>query len=269
MVPFRSHLAQVAVASCSTNVPKSRQSGPHSSPVVKFSARASSRWLPRFIAVGLVSPALAVLCAESSGTNAWTSAWLSSRATVQTWSADVVQTRSFKSLSQPLTARGRVWFDAPNLFRWELGTPPQTIALRQPEEMWVIYPRLKRAEKYPLSGDQQGPWRDTLALLEAGFPKNRDELASRFRILSESAAGPLWELSLQPRSATARRWMPLIRIAFATNDYSLRVTELQFADGSMMRNEFTNAVTNPRIPEGTFAVSLEPDFKIVEPISSK
>jgi outer membrane lipoprotein-sorting protein len=217
----------------------------------------------------LFSCALVLVGAESPGTNTLTSAWLSSRANVQTWSADVVQTRHFKSLSQPLKAQGRVWFSAPNQFRWELGTPPQTIALRQPDEMWVIYPRLKRAEKYPLNGDQQGPWRDTLALLEAGFPRNRDELASRFRILSEAAAGPLWELSLQPKSAAARRWMPLIKIAFATNDYSLRVTELQFADGSTMRNEFTNTVTNPQIPDSMFAAAVDQSFKVVEPLSSK
>src|SRR6266581_4757742 len=49
--------------------------------------------------------------------------WLSAQTNLQTWSADVTQTRSLKTLTQPLTARGRVWFAAPNRFRWELLEP--------------------------------------------------------------------------------------------------------------------------------------------------
>lgn len=216
-----------------------------------------------FIAIG-AGPA-----SRRGETNSLVTAWLNSQTNIKTWSAEVVQIRSFKSLTQPLTTTGHVWFAAPNLFRWELGHPAQTIALRQPEQMWVIYPRLKRAEKYPLTGNQPGPWRDTLALLEAGFPRSQGELESRFRILSETSAGGLHELALQPRSAAARRLMPLIKVAFATNDLSLRATELHFADGSKMRNEFTNAVLNPRLEDATFAPKVDPDFKIIEPLSSK
>src|SRR5438445_12887949 len=109
-------------------------------------------------------------------------AWLNSQTNIQTWSAEVIQTRTLKSLAQPLTATGRVWFAAPNRFRWELGNPPQTIALRQPDQMLVIYPKLKRAEKYPLTGAHAGPWADTLALLEAGCPRSQSELESRYRV---------------------------------------------------------------------------------------
>src|SRR5262245_17564050 len=91
--------------------------------------------------------------------------WLNAQTNIQTWSAEVIQTRALKSLTMPLMATGHVWFAAPNRFRWELGNPPQTIAVRQPDQMLVIYPKLKRAEKYPLDGEHTGQWRDTLALL--------------------------------------------------------------------------------------------------------
>jgi outer membrane lipoprotein-sorting protein len=190
--------------------------------------------------------------------------WLDAQTNIHTWSADFVQTRALKSLAQPLTATGRVWFAEPNRFRWELGQPPQTIAVRQPDEMVVIYPRLKRAERYPLTGDQPGPWRDALALLEAGFPRSQAELKSRFRILSHTVANAMCELTLQPASASARRMMPQIKIAFATNDFSLRATELQFADGSTMRNDFTNAVLNPKLDGALFAPRIEAGYKVVE-----
>ena len=196
-------------------------------------------------------------------------AWLNAQTNIQTWSADFIQTRTLKSLTQPLTTTGHVWFAAPNRFRWELGNPAQTIAVRQPEQILVIYPRLKRAERYPLTGDQTGPWRDALALLEAGFPRSKAEMESRFRILSQISTNEIYELALQPKSAAARRMMPQIKIAFGTNDFSLRATELEFADHSTMRNDFQNAKLNEKFPETQFTPPLSDDYKIVEPLKSK
>jgi outer membrane lipoprotein-sorting protein len=198
--------------------------------------------------------------------NALVSNWLSAQTNLLTWSADVTQTRSLKTLAQPLVAQGRVWFAAPNQFRWEITTPSQTIAVRQPDELLVIYPKLKRAERYPLSGNQAGPWKDALALLEAGFPRSRAELDARFKIVSQTFSNDLCELALQPSSASARRLMPQIKIAFGTNDFVLRATELRFADGSTMRNDFNNAKLNPKLEEGLFAPKLDTDMKVVEPL---
>src|ERR1041385_6849187 len=91
------------------------------------------------------------------------SSWLNAQTNIHTWSADFVQTRTLKSLAQPLTAGGRVWFEAPNLFHWELGSPAQTIAVRERNALLVIYPKLKRAERYPLAGNATGQWRDVFA----------------------------------------------------------------------------------------------------------
>src|SRR6266436_480015 len=94
-------------------------------------------------------------------TNSPVIAWLAAQMNVQTWSADFTQTKTLKSLVQPLTATGHVWFAKPGRFRWELGHPPQTIAVRSGDEMRVIYPNLKRVEVYPLK--EAGQWRDALA----------------------------------------------------------------------------------------------------------
>jgi outer membrane lipoprotein-sorting protein len=206
---------------------------------------------------------------RACGASSVLGAWLSSQTNIQTWSAEVIQTRALKSLAQPLTATGHVWFAAPNRFRWELGSPPQTIALRQPDQLLVIYPKLKRAEKYPLTRNHAGPWTETLALLEAGFPRSQSELESRFRIESEASANGVHEVTLQPKAVAARRMMPHIKIAFAASEFSLRATELQFADGSKMRNDFTNAVLNPKLDDALFTFDLDPAFKVIEPLTKK
>ncbi len=203
--------------------------------------------------------------AQSTDSGTLLSAWLNAQTNIQTWSADFTQIRSLKALTQPLTATGHVWFAAPNRFHWELGHPAQTIAVREAEQLMVIYPKLKRAERYPLTGAEVGEWRDTLALLDAGFPRSRAEVESRFNILSQQTTGGIHTLTLQPKSDTARRFMPQIKIAFDTTSFALRSTELQFQDGSTMQNIFTNAQLNPKIDEQLFHPDVA-GYKVVEPL---
>ena len=195
--------------------------------------------------------------------------WLQAQTGIQSWSADFVQTRSLKSLAQPLQATGHVWFAAPNRFRWELGHPAQTIAVREPKELLIIYPRLKRVEHFPLTGEQTGRWRDALALLEAGFPRSQAEMEAQYHILSHTVKGQTCELVLQPKSASARRMMPQLAIDFDTKSFVLLGTELHFADGSTMRNDFKDPVLNPPVDEKLFAPELPPDYKNVEPLKAQ
>ena len=201
----------------------------------------------------------------AADTNSTVSKWIAAQANIHTFSADVVQTRTFKSLTQPLTAYGHVWFEAPNRFRWELTNPVPSIAVRGSEEMLVIYPKIKRAERYPLTGDKAGQWRDVMKLLDAGFPRSEADVQSQYNILSQQVNGEVCELTLQPKSAAARKLMPQIKIGFSTKDSLLTSTELQMADGSTMRNDFKNTELNPKIDQSLFAPKLDGDYKISEP----
>ena len=194
-------------------------------------------------------------------------AWLSAQTNFSTWSADFIQTRSLKALNQPLISTGRIWFAKPNHFRWELGQPPQTIAVRDDELLQVIYPRLKRVERYPLTAGKSGPMGEALGLLDAGFPKSRADFESRFRLISLQATNGAWRLELQPASPSARRMMPSIRVTLATNSFVLLANELTFPDGSRMRNDFTNAVLNATFAKDVFRPAVESDFKVVEPLT--
>lgn len=195
--------------------------------------------------------------------------WLAAQQNIQSWSADFVQTRALKTLSQPLAEPGHVWFEAPGKFRWELGHPAKTIAVRAAEELLVIYPRLKRVEKFPLTGNQTGPWRDALALLEAGFPRSESALQAQYNVISQSVQDDTGEIVLQPKSAAARRMIPQLKIVFDTKSFALRSTELQFADGSTMRNDFKNPVLNTKIEPDLFSPQLPSDYKVVEPLKNR
>ncbi len=223
-----------------------------------------SHWHPGIW--GLLLGGLLSNLSSAADPNVLLNAWVSAQTNLQSWSARFTQTRTLRTLVQPLTVEGRVWVVFPDRFRWELGEPAQTIAIRQGEQMWVIYPRLKRAERYSLAGTQAGPWRDALALLEAGFPRGRTELESRFRILAFTATNEVCRLSLQPKSAAAKRMMPQIQVSFDTNRFSLLATEVTFADSSRLRNDYAGATANSPMSDALFQPMLEKDFTVVDPL---
>jgi outer membrane lipoprotein-sorting protein len=204
--------------------------------------------------------------AHATDTNAVLDAWFTAQKNLHTWSADFTQTRALKTLTQPLTAKGHITFAMPNDFRWELGQPARTIALRHGDEMFVIYPRLKRAERYPIGASAPTEWRDTMSLLQAGFPRDQKAFDAQFQILSLQETNGVWQMALQPKSQFARRMMPELCIGLTTNDLSLASTELLFVDGSRMRNDFTNSVINPTLDEKLFEWNPPADFKVTDPM---
>ncbi len=209
---------------------------------------------------------LFLLAGRAAERNVLLDSWFAAQTNLHTWSADVVETRHIQTLAQPLVSTGKVWVVVPDRFRWELGQPAQTIAVRQPDQLLLIYPRLKRVEQYPLNDSQPGPWREALALLEASFPRSRAHLESRFRLLSVTQTNSLVELALQPKSEAARKFITELRIGFNVTDFLPVSTELRFSYGASMRNEFSNPVINASLPEDLFQPRLGPDFTVVKPL---
>jgi len=204
---------------------------------------------------------------DAADTNTVLNAWFAAQTKVHTWSADFTQTRTIKTLTQPLVTQGHIAFSAPNEFRWELGRPARTIAVRSGDEMFVVYPLLKRAEHYSLGESTPKQLRDTMSLLQAGFPRDRAEFEGQFQILSLTQTNGGWLFALQPKSVFARQMMPELRIGVATNDFSLGSTELVFVDGSTMRSDFTSAVLNPPLAEKLFQYAPPADYKVTNPLA--
>jgi len=211
---------------------------------------------------------LAVSVVHAAGTDAQFNQWFEVQTNTQSWSADFIQTRHLKVLNQPLLSTGKVWV-ARDQFRWELGQPVQTIVLRQPDQLLIIYPRLKRAEKYPLNGVAPGPLKDALALLDATLPRDRATMEKSFRLLSAAETNSILQMALQPKSDSARKFINEILIGFRTNDFTIAATEMKFADGSSLRNDFTNVMVNLRIDPTQFEAKVPSDFTMVEPLSGK
>ena len=123
--------------------------------------------------LAIVASVFAVQEIFAADTNAVLNGWFAAQKNMRTWSADLVQTRTLKTLTQPLTASGHIAATVAGKFRWEILRPGQTIAVGDAEKMYVVYPRLKRAELYPMGASAPKEWREAMALLQAGMPHDR------------------------------------------------------------------------------------------------
>ena len=191
--------------------------------------------------------------------------WFAVQTNLQSWAGDFTQTRTLTVLNQPLVSHGKVWVK-PGQFRWELGQPVTTIVLRTPEQLLIVYPRLKRAEKYPLDAVPTGPMKDALALLDASLPRDRATMEKSFALLSAMETNSILQMTLQPRSEAARKFIGQIVIGFHTNDFTIAITEMKFADGSKLHNDFTNVVLNQPIEAKMFEAELPSDYTVSEPL---
>src|SRR5580704_864296 len=213
-----------------------------------------------------ILPCVAATALHAADYDAQFNQWFAAQTNMQNWSAGFTQTRSLVALSQPLTSGGKVWVK-PGSFRWELGRPPQTIVVRNPDELLIMYPRFKRAEVYPLDKIPPGPIRDAMSLLDVSLPRDRASMEEHFQLLSASITNSDLQMTLQPKSVSARQFVGAIVIGFHTNDFLIADSEMKFSDGSTLRNDFTNVVFNQPMDPTLFQTNLPPDYSVVMPLN--
>ncbi len=193
-------------------------------------------------------------------------AWLEQQTRIRTWSADVVQIRKLRSLVHPLKSRGKVWFRQPNQFRWQLGDPPRTIAVRKDAELLIIYPRLKQVERFAGGDDTDPAWKQVLALLEVGFPSDAETFFARYELVSTRRLKKSWKFELRPAAELARKLLDRVTVEISTRDFALLSTELVFPDGSTMQNQFLHHRLNPELEPGLFDFEIEEGYTVVNPL---
>jgi outer membrane lipoprotein-sorting protein len=211
-------------------------------------------------------PCLVAVASCAADYDAQFNQWFAVQTNMQNWSADFTQTRSLVALSMPLTSPGKVWV-RPGEFRWELGQPVQTIVVRNPHELLILYPHFKRAEIYPLDKIPPGPIKDAMSLLDVSLPRDRASMQEHFQLLSAMETNATLQMTLQPKSISARQFIGSIQIGFHTNDFVIADSQMKFSDGSTMRNDFTNVVFNQPMDPKLFATNLPPDYSVVEPLN--
>lgn len=191
--------------------------------------------------------------------------WIAKQDNFRAVTADFVQTRALKALRSPLASPGKLWFIAPDSFRWELGDPVKTIVLRKSDTIYVITPGKRRAERHSAAdaGKQNGL--QNMAAMNLQFAKTFEEFQRKFDTLSIDSDGTRCHLEIVPRDGQMRRMLSAIKIDFETTSGEMRTFEVATRDGSSLRNEFSNVHVNPKIDRRVF----EFDFTGYEVVDAK
>jgi outer membrane lipoprotein carrier protein len=182
--------------------------------------------------------------------------WLTRQKNVRSLSADFTQTRALRTLRSPIAGNGRLWFMAPDWFRWELGVPAKTIILGTPQGLTVIQPGRKRAERK--SRAVYGALRDTGALGMIRFPGagGFEEFQRNVRVLALESSGSRCHLEMLPRDAQSSRALAAIKLDFDTVTGNWLSFEIVTREGSSIRNEFSNVRINPKLGKDVFEYDL-------------
>ncbi|MEI6279867.1 MAG: outer membrane lipoprotein carrier protein LolA [Verrucomicrobiae bacterium] len=182
--------------------------------------------------------------------------WIARQKNVRSVSADFTQTRALSALRSPLTSTGRLWFVAPDWFRWELGDPPKIIIIGTPKGLTTIQPGRNRAERKPAS--PSGSLADSGPLGMIRFPGGGsfEEFQRLVQVLAFESTGSRCHLEMLPRDARSARRLAAIKLDFDPATGHWLSFEIVTREGSSIRNEFRNVRINPRLDKELFEYDL-------------
>ncbi len=182
--------------------------------------------------------------------------WMAAQKNIRSLSADFMQTRALRTLRSPLRSQGRLWFRAPDQFRWELGDPPKTIIIGTADGITVIHPEKMRAERKPLAspGSPAG-FVEALGMIRLPQGGSLEEFQRRIQVLAITTSGATCHLEMLPRDASARR-LSAIKLAFDTRTGHWISFEIVTREGTSILNEFHNVKINIGIDKEIFDFDL-------------
>lgn len=160
--------------------------------------------------------------------------------------ADFVQHKQLKILAEPLAARGRFAFQAPDSLRWEYFEPVPSLLLMD----------RGKVKKYIL---RKGRWEEEKAMglgsVQVVLTEISNWLDGRFRENSmfEVEQPDEKTVLLRPRQEGLASLISSIELQLAGQTGLLDTVTIHEGEGSFTRLSFTARVLNPEIPASTFS----------------
>lgn len=185
--------------------------------------------------------------------------WVEAGVKVKSLEIDFVQERRLRSLRQPLTKPGKIWFQRPGSFRWQIGDPPAIIAVSKPGgDLAVIESKEKRFRVWTadeLAAEAASGKGHGFAMAGSSFPASLESFERQFEIVSarETAEAGVWDLHLDLRDRKAGIFVKEIVFTIQPADGALRKFDVIMRDGSVQTTRITSVKKNGAIPPGVFA----------------
>lgn len=180
-------------------------------------------------------------------------AWLKRQPSIRTLEASFSQERTMKSLKQPVVTPGKLAFERPDHMRWELGNPPQTIALSDGQTLTL----LDVAEKTARQMAADSPRARQFSIIAGRAFQNVEGFEASFEVVEQRVVAGFHQYTLKPKDAKLRADVPWVFLDIEPESNELRVLDFQLSDRSRVRTIFTRIAINPKLAAGTFQPNLE------------
>lgn len=220
-----------------------------------------------FMRVLSVTPFLCVLASThllgaDAGTDprAVVAEWINAGAKVKSLEIDFVQERKLKALRMPLTKPGKIWFQRPESFRWQINEPPTIVAVRKSGgDLRVADTKEKTLRVWSaaeLAAEAANGKGHGFAMAGAGFPASIEAFEQMFEIDSakETPAPGVWDIRLDLRDKKAGIFVKEIVFTIQPGDGSLKKFDIFMRDGSIMTTRVLTAKKNTAIPAAVFQI---------------
>ena len=165
---------------------------------------------------------------------------------IRTLKSDFIQKKDLKILKTPLISKGRLYYKAPDLLRWEYFSPLRSIMLKRGESI-NVYQFLEGAWKADSS--QAVEVRRMIFAEINRWLKGRFNEAGVFTPSYDS--GPPIRLILIPKEGF-KPFLNRIELIFSERPGIIRSVEMIEPQEARTRIEFTNLEINAHIPAGFF-----------------
>jgi len=180
-------------------------------------------------------------------------AWVRRQAGIRSLEADFIQERRLPSLKRPVTTKGRLAFRRPGFFRWELGTPPTTIATADGTTMVLADVAKMRARRIPLDS----PEAQRFTLLAGGSFRSLGAFRKAFELReSRTDEKGIYQATLRPADRRMRSKIPWVFLTIDPVAHKLLALEIELSDGSRIRSLFTRTRIDPELPDSRFRIDL-------------
>lgn len=182
--------------------------------------------------------------------------WIAHRSSVTSVSASFVQERHLKALKRPIINTGQLWFKAPRLFRWEVGSPAESIAISKNGTFLMVSPMKNSAERHSDKGLKNSSRSPVSMFFEAGFSNDYNEFIRRFTVTEITRRDGKFLISLKVNDR--RTSLALRKIVFEMNSktYVTESMEIRFRDTSSIKTKFSDVRENEDLSNDLFEYDL-------------
>jgi hypothetical protein len=191
--------------------------------------------------------------------------WFAAAAGVKTVEAEFEQLRKLKSVRNPLRKAGRMWMDKDGgLFRWQVGDPPELLAVRGTDGgMTVLDAKKKLARvwsKEALEAEEKQGRGQGFAMLSSMQSATLADFDRDFELArgeQEEGNPSVWRFDWKFKDGKIA--FAVLRLAITANvaDGSMQSFTLHMRDGSSLGTVVRSYKLNGKIPAGTFRVGTE------------